>query len=114
MSTAASTASWRAGTVGTGERAILRTGCCNDTAPSATAARTSASVTIPSSCSESTTSSSEVAPSPSRRAASRRGASPSQNDAGRMISETGVVPRSRSPCTVAPVPVRRFRIVAAT
>ena len=37
-----------------------------------------------------------------------------RRSAGCMIIETGVVPRSSSPWTVCPVPVRRVRIVIAT
>ena len=51
---------------------------------------------------------------PSRVAAARSGSSGSQNSGRLITSDTGVVPRSGSPCTVCPAYVIRFRIEIAT
>ncbi len=114
MSTVASMASCVAGAVSTGERAIVETGASACTPPPAIRARTSASPTIPSSPPSRRTSSADTPSWPRRCRASRTGAAGSQNTAGRMIADTGVVPTSCRPWTVVPARVRRFRIVWAT
>ena len=115
MSTVASIASWRIGTVGAGTRASARTGASSETPSAATPARTSASVTMP-------------RPSPSSRhqqcrhshlpqhagPPSGRWRRRAANTGGRMIADTGVVPTSWRPWTVCPARVSRLRIVRAT
>ena len=59
-----------------------------------------ASVTIASSPPSKRRSKAETPSTPNRSTASRTSASGSQNVAGRMIADTGVVPTSSRPCTV--------------
>jgi hypothetical protein len=102
MSIVASTASCDAGAVGTGTRAIVRSGASSEPPASApaTAARISASVTIPTVSSPSSTSRLETPSSPSLAAAARTVSCAPRYTGGRMIAETGVVPVSSNPCTV--------------
>ena len=72
MSTVASMASWRTGTVGAGARARSWAGASPEYSPAATAARTSASVRMPIVSSGIATSNAWTWSSPSRWAAERR------------------------------------------